>query len=98
MRTLLFVLPAGLLMAQTPATTPPPKPAVAAPKPAAAKPATAAPKPAPAKPAAAKPVAAKVPETDDEKAVYALGLSIYGQMSTFDLTPAEIELLKRAIT
>ena len=99
---LLLSLPLGLLMAQAPATTPPPKPAaVAAPKPAAPKPASTAPaKPAPAKPAAAaKPVPApKVPETDDEKAIYALGLSIYGQMSTFDLTPAELELLKRAIT
>jgi len=99
MRILLALLPVGLLMAQTPATPPPAKPAVAAPKPAAAKPATTAPKPAAAKPAAAaKPVAPKVPETDDEKAVYALGLSIFGQMQNFDLSPAEIELLKRAIT
>jgi len=73
MRILLAVLPVGLLMAQTPATPPPAKPAVAAPKPAAATPATAAPKPAAAKPAPpAKPVAPKAPESDDEKAVYAL--------------------------
>ena len=104
MRILLVVLPVGLLMAQTPATPPPAKPAVAAPKPAAAKPTTAPAKPAAAKPALAKPTPAKpatalkAPETDDEKAVYALGLSIYDQMKNFDLSPAEYELIKRAIT
>jgi FKBP-type peptidyl-prolyl cis-trans isomerase FkpA len=72
---------------------------VAAPKPAVAKPATAPAKPAAAKPVApAKPAPPKALETEDEKAIYALGLSIYGQMQTFDLTPAELELLKRAIT
>jgi len=82
-------------MAQAPVpTTPPPaKPAVAAPKPAAAKPAP--PKPvAPAKPATAKPLT-----TDDEKAVYALGLSMYERLQgQFDLSPAEVDILKRAIT
>ena len=82
-------------MAQTPA----PKPVVAAPKPAAAKPAVAPAKPASpaAKPAPAKP-ALKAPETDDEKTVYALGLSFFSQLSVFDLSPSEVELLKRAIT
>ena len=47
----------------------------------------------PAAPAAAKPLA-----TDDEKTVYALGLSIGQSLSMFNLTPAEIEIVKRAIT
>jgi FKBP-type peptidyl-prolyl cis-trans isomerase FkpA len=76
------------MMAQTPApTTPPAKPATAPPKPA-------APKPAAPKPAAAKPAAAKPPTTDDEQAIYALGLTLYSQ---FDLSPAEVEILKRGI-
>ena len=98
-------------MAQTPATPPAAKPAVVAPKPALAKPAIApAAKPAvlAAKPAAAKPVVAaakpgatpamKPLTTDDEQAVYALGLSFFSQLSAFDLSPAEVDLLKRAIT
>ena len=40
----------------------------------------------------------KPPQTDDEQAVYALGLSFFSQLATFDLSPAEVELLKRAIT
>ena len=91
-----------VIMAQTPTTPPPAKPAVAAPKPAAAKPAAAPAKPATAaaKPAAAKPApaAAKLPTTDDEQAVYALGLSFFGQLAAFDLSPSEVDLLKRAIT
>ena len=111
MRILLTLLPVSLLMAQTPATSPSTaKPVVAAPKPALAKPAAVAPA-KPATPAAkpiAKPVAAakpttplasmKPPTTDDEQAVYALGLSFFSQLSTFDLSPAEVELLKRAIS
>ena len=36
--------------------------------------------------------------TDDEKTVYSLGLSIYRSLSQFDLSPAEIDLVKRAIS
>jgi FKBP-type peptidyl-prolyl cis-trans isomerase FkpA len=36
--------------------------------------------------------------TDDEKTVYALGLSIYRSLSPFDLSPAELEIVKRALS
>ena len=36
--------------------------------------------------------------TDEQKTIYALGLSIYNSISQFDLSPAELELVKRAIT
>src|SRR5262252_6733049 len=36
--------------------------------------------------------------TDDEKTIYALGLTIYRSLGQFDLSPAEIELVKRAIS
>lgn len=103
MRFLLALVPAFLL-AQAPASAPKP----AAPRPAAAKPKPAT--PAAAKPAAgAKPVArttaaakasakpAAPLTTDDEKAIYALGLSIHQSLSQFDLDPAELEILKRAL-
>lgn len=102
MRLFLFVFSTALL-AQTPATAP--KPAVAKPKPAASKPA--APKPAGVKPGAAKPTAAKPAPiagagaalaSDDEKIVYSLGLSIYRSLGQFQLTPAELEIVKRAMT
>ena len=87
MRVFVTLLPA-ILLAQTPA----PKPAVA--KPAAAKPA--APKPAPA--AKPKPPVAPALTTDDEKTVYSLGLNLYRSLTQFDLSPAEIEIVKRALT
>ena len=67
------------------AQAPAPKPAA---PPAAPKPAAAAPKPE----TAAKPI------TDDDKTVYALGLSIYRSLGQFDLTPAEMELVKQALS
>jgi FKBP-type peptidyl-prolyl cis-trans isomerase FkpA len=36
--------------------------------------------------------------TDQEKTVYSLGLSIYRSLGQFDLSPAEIEIVKRAIS
>jgi FKBP-type peptidyl-prolyl cis-trans isomerase FkpA len=36
--------------------------------------------------------------TDEQKTVYSLGLSVYRSLSQFDLSPAEIELVKRAIS
>ena len=36
--------------------------------------------------------------TDDEKTIYALGLSIWRSMSAFSLTPAELELVKRGLS
>ena len=108
MRGFLFLMTAAL-MAQTPApNTTPAKAAAAKPKTAvatsAAKPKTAgataaAPKPALTKRAAVKPKPA-VPApltTDEEKISYALGLSIYRSLMRFELTPAEIEVLKRGM-
>jgi len=43
-------------------------------------------------------VAAKPLATDEEKTVYALGLSIGQSLAMFNLTPSEIEIVKRAIT
>jgi FKBP-type peptidyl-prolyl cis-trans isomerase FkpA len=45
--------------------------------------------------AAQPPVA---PSTDEEKTVYSLGLSIYRSLAQFDLSPAELDLVKRAIS
>jgi len=35
--------------------------------------------------------------TDDQKTIYALGLSIYHSLAQFDLAPGELELVKRAL-
>jgi len=105
MRVLLILLPA-LALAQTPPATTPATPAkkaapaaattqakpapATAPKGAAGRGAAAAPKPAaPAEPAPLT--------TDDEQAVYAIGLQIARPLSMFNLTPAEVEIVKRAI-
>jgi FKBP-type peptidyl-prolyl cis-trans isomerase FkpA len=85
MRVLLIFLPA-LLMAQAPAPKPVTPPTT--PKPAATAP----------KPAAPKSETAAKPMTDDDKAIYALGLSIYRSLGQFDLSPAEMELVKQALT
>lgn len=51
-------------------------------------------------PAAAKPKAATGPvlTTDDQKTIYALGLSVYRSLAPFDLSPAELDVLKRALS
>ncbi len=36
--------------------------------------------------------------TDDEKTIYALGLSIHRSLSQFDLSPQELEIVKRALS
>ena len=36
--------------------------------------------------------------TDDEKTVYALGLVMAQSLSMFNLTPAELEIVKRAVS
>jgi FKBP-type peptidyl-prolyl cis-trans isomerase FkpA len=83
----LFILFALTLLTQTPAmlaqTAKPTTPATAA-KPAVRKPVTPAAKPA--------------PMTEEQKTVYALGLSIYNSLGRFDLSPAELNLVKKAIT
>jgi FKBP-type peptidyl-prolyl cis-trans isomerase FkpA len=102
MRFFLLFAPV-MLLAQT---TPAPKPAAKAPataQPASPKPAgtgtttsrpaaKAAPKTAP-KPAGPPPLT-----TDEQKEIYALGLSIYRQLSQFDLSPEELDIVKRALS
>ena len=68
------------------------------PKAPAAKSTTAAPtaKTAPQSASAPK-AAAPVLETDEEKTVYALGLQVYRSLAQFDLSPAELELIERAL-
>src|SRR4051812_7754010 len=96
MRAFLFVL-TGALLAQTPA----PKQSTPATKaPATGAPATKAPAKAPAKaPTTATPKPAGPPPltTDDQKTIYALGLSLARSIGQFDLSPAEVEIVKRAI-
>lgn len=109
MRLLLAFFPV-LLAAQQSAA--PPKPAPAA-KPAVFPKAAVAAKPAPApRPAAAakapaalkravpgaKPAPGPALNTDDEKTIYALGLSIFRSITPFDLSPAELEIVKRALS
>jgi len=86
MRRILIFLPA-LLCAQTPAPKAAPAPSTA-------------PRPAATAPAAAKKTApaASKPMTDDEKTIYALGLSMYRSIGQFDLSPAELEILKKSFS
>lgn len=46
--------------------------------------------------AARKP--APTPMTDEQKTIYALGLSIYKSLGQFDLSPAELDIIKKAMT
>ena len=95
MRALLFLLPA-ILIAQTPAAkAPAPAKSTAAKAPASTKSATA--KSAKAK--AAAPATATGPSltTDDQKMVYAIGLSIAKNLSSLELSRAELEIVKRAL-
>ena len=101
MRVLLILLPA-VVLAQRPPTNPAapkpatPKPAVA--KPAAVKPGASTPvakkavSPAKAKPAAAAPLT-----TDEQKTVYAIGLSMQQSLAPFELSVAEVEIVKRGL-
>jgi len=91
MRVLLFLLP-SLLMAQAPAPKAAPTQAKA--------PATAAKstKAAPASAATAKAPAPAGTMTDEQKTIYAIGLSMSQSLSSLDLSPAEIEILKRAFS
>jgi FKBP-type peptidyl-prolyl cis-trans isomerase FkpA len=87
MRVLFLLLPV-VLVAQTTAQQTP----VTKPKPGAATSAT-------ARKGSARPkTAAKLtPMTDDQKTIYALGLSIYRSLSQFDLSPAELDMVKQAL-
>jgi FKBP-type peptidyl-prolyl cis-trans isomerase FkpA len=83
----------GATAAQKPST---PGSATAKPAPPkAAAPVTAAPKPSTAGRAPARAVA---PLTDEQKTVYALGLLMQRSLGQFDLTAAELDVLKRALS
>jgi FKBP-type peptidyl-prolyl cis-trans isomerase FkpA len=56
------------------------------------------PAPKAAAPKAAPPAAGATTMTEDQKTIYALGLSIAQSLKQFDLTPAELELVKRGLT
>jgi FKBP-type peptidyl-prolyl cis-trans isomerase FkpA/FKBP-type peptidyl-prolyl cis-trans isomerase FklB len=47
---------------------------------------------------AVAPVAAQEPKTDDEKALYAIGLSLSDRLVPFGLSPAELEFVKAGLT
>jgi len=51
----------------------------------------------PPRPPAAAPASSKAPMTDDEKTIYAIGLSVARSLSQFDLTPAELDLVRQAL-
>lgn len=87
-------------MAQTPAPKAAPAKAATAAKPKTATTAAkSTAKPALTKRAAVKPKPAEPAplETDNEKIVYSIGLSIHRNLARFDLTAAEVELIKRGI-
>src|SRR5437868_350615 len=110
---LLMLLPVVLMAQTPPATAPvAPKAApakAAVPKAATASGTAAGSAAGTARPAAKKSVPSKsapvtkpkptsmTPTTDDEKTIYALGLSMYRSLASFDLSPAEIELIKQAL-
>lgn len=93
--------------AATPAVAKPaaaaPKPAMAAPKPATAasagapKPATATTAARPAVKPAPKPVAPPKEMTDEQKTIYALGLSISRSLKSFSLSDAELAIVTQAL-
>jgi FKBP-type peptidyl-prolyl cis-trans isomerase FkpA len=97
MRAFLILLPALALAQTPPATTP------AAPKPATTG-ATGAGRGTAGRSAAGrgavapKPVGPPPLTTDDEKTVYALGLMMGQSIAPFNLSPAELEIVKRALT
>src|SRR5690348_15139298 len=83
-----FLLLPGLLVAQT--TTPPKPTPRKPPVKAAARPA------AKVQPRTAQP-AAPTMTTDEEKTIYALGLSIARSLSPFDLSPHELAIVQQAM-
>src|SRR5271170_466320 len=90
MRVLMFLLPAVLMGQSAAPQAPAAKSTTAAPN------AKTAPKSAP-KSAPAPKAMAPVLSTDEQKTVYALGLQMYRSLGQFDLSPAEVELIKRAL-
>ena len=90
MRALVLFLPA-VLMAQTA----PPKSGTSSPAPAKSTPAPS--RAAPAKAPSKAPAAAGL-TTDEQKTVYSVGLSMYRSLTQLDLSPAELELVKQALS
>jgi len=45
-----------------------------------------------------KPAAAQAPMTDEQKTIYALGLSMYRSIGQFDLSPQEVAIVQRAFS
>jgi FKBP-type peptidyl-prolyl cis-trans isomerase FkpA len=89
----LLLTPAAALAQGATKVQKPPASAPATPKPAA--PSAAAPKPLPAGSAPARTAA---PLTDDQKVIYAIGLLMQRSLNEFDLSAAELDVLKRALT
>jgi FKBP-type peptidyl-prolyl cis-trans isomerase FkpA len=90
MRALMFLLPAFMMGQSATPQASPASSSTAAPN------AKTVPKSAPKPPVAAK-ATAPVLSTDEQKTVYALGLQMYRSLAQFDLSPAEVELIKRAL-
>src|SRR3954468_20583539 len=87
----LLLTPAAALAQGATAVQKPPAPATAAPKPA-------APLGTHPLPAGRAPARAPAPLTDAQKPVYAIGLLMQRSLDQFDLTAAELDILKRALT
>jgi FKBP-type peptidyl-prolyl cis-trans isomerase FkpA len=84
----LLVFVAGVALAQTTSTGSQ-----------AAKPQSATPKSSTAARTSTKPAARPlVPLTDEQKTIYALGLSFYRSIGQFDLSPTEVTLIEKAIS
>jgi FKBP-type peptidyl-prolyl cis-trans isomerase FkpA len=96
---LTFIFVSALLL-QTPAPKPAPKPAPAPVTRGATKTPAATTRPATPVAAAPKraPAAKPTLTTDEQKAVYALGLSVYESLRPFALSPEELELFKRGVS
>src|SRR5688572_22447489 len=91
---LLLTPGAALAQGATTVQKPVQKPPASAPAPKPAAPAAPAPKPSPAR----APARTAAPLTDDQKLVYALGLLMQRSLNQFDLSAAELDVLKRALT
>src|SRR5712692_2510575 len=106
MRSLSLFLPVFLMAQTPPAPKAPAQVPAAAPKtaPKTATPGVAGTAPTTPRPVAPKPAGAVAPKptpppmTDEQKTIYSLGLSIYKSLTPFDLTPAELEICKRALS
>ena len=97
MRVFMILLPA-LALAQTPPATTPAAPKPATPGATGAGRGTAGRGAAGRGAVAPKPAAPPPLTTDEQKTVYALGLMMGQSIAPFNLSPAEIEIVKRALT